>query len=269
MVQLTGVVVEGDSLGPVPFATVYRARDQRGTITDEYGFFAIPARVGDTVRFSSIGLTESYLVVPDLTGQEMPDRMSVVQPLGRDTVMMDEARIYPWPSRERFKEEFLALRLEADARERARRNLDFDPMALYDRMSEMGSSPQENFRALQAQPGRDGRHAGRHGPGQPAESAGLGAVHQRPPQRRVPKALTPPCNTLASFSVERSVRPLGLLVALLLVSLAGSAQTYRVFGRVTDGAGQPSPGPPCCPRAAGLRRDGCGWPLRPAPARPR
>ena len=150
VVQLTGVVVEGDSLGPVPFATVYRARDQRGTITDEYGFFAIPARVGDTVRFSSIGLTESFLVVPDLTGQEMPDRMSVVQPLGRDTVMMDEARIYPWPSRERFKEEFLALRLEADARERARRNLDFDPMALYDRMSEMGSSPQENFRILQA-----------------------------------------------------------------------------------------------------------------------
>ena len=43
------------------------------------------------MRFSSIGLTESYLVVPDLTGQEMPDRMSVVQPLGRDTVMMDEA----------------------------------------------------------------------------------------------------------------------------------------------------------------------------------
>ena len=150
VVQLTGVVVEGDSLGPIPFATVYRARDQRGTITDEYGFFAIPARVGDTIRFSAIGLIQGQLVVPDLTGQEMPDRMSVVLPLGRDTVIMDEARIYPWPSRERFKEEFLALRLEADARERARRNLEFDPMALYDRMADMGSSPQENFRVLQA-----------------------------------------------------------------------------------------------------------------------
>ena len=59
VVQLTGVVVEGDSLGPIPFATVYRARDQRGTITDEYGFFAIPARVGDTVRFSAIGLVKA------------------------------------------------------------------------------------------------------------------------------------------------------------------------------------------------------------------
>ena len=150
VVQLTGVVVEGDSLGPVPFATVYRQRDQRGTITDEYGFFAIPARVGDTIRFSAIGLNDGQLVVPDLTGQEMPDRMSVVQPLRVDTVMMDEARIYPWPSRERFKQEFMALRLEADARERARRNLDFDPMALYDRMADMGSSPAENFRVLQA-----------------------------------------------------------------------------------------------------------------------
>ena len=150
VVQLTGVVVEGDSLGPVPFATVYRQRDQRGTITDEYGFFAIPARVGDTIRFSAIGLNDGQLVVPDLTGQEMPDRMSVVQPLGVDTVMMEEARIYPWPSRDRFKQEFMALRLEADARERARRNLDFDPMALYDRMADMGSSPAENFRVLQA-----------------------------------------------------------------------------------------------------------------------
>ena len=150
VVQLTGVVVEGDSLGPVPYATVYRQRDQRGTITDEYGFFAIPARVGDTIRFSAIGLNDGLLVVPDLTGQEMPDRMSVVQPLGLDTVMMEEARIYPWPSRERFKQEFMALRLEADARERARRNLDFDPMALYDRMADMGSSPAENFRTLQA-----------------------------------------------------------------------------------------------------------------------
>ncbi len=150
VVQLTGVVVEGDSLGPLPFATVYRSRDQRGTITDEYGFFAIPARVGDTIVFSAIGLNSGQLVVPDLTGQEMPDRMSVVQPLSRDTVMMDEARIYPWPSRERFKQEFLALRLEADARERARRNLEFDPMALYDRMADMGSSPAENFRTLQA-----------------------------------------------------------------------------------------------------------------------
>ena len=150
VVQLTGVVVEGDSLGPVPFATVYRMRDQRGTITDEYGFFAIPARVGDTIRFSAIGLNDGELIVPDLTGQEMTDRMSVVLPLGVDTVLMDEARIYPWPSRERFKQEFMALRLEADARERARRNLDFDPMALYDRMADMGSSPAENFRVLQA-----------------------------------------------------------------------------------------------------------------------
>ncbi len=41
--------------------------------------------MGDTIRFSAIGLNTGTLVVPDLTGQEMPDRMSVVQPLGRDT----------------------------------------------------------------------------------------------------------------------------------------------------------------------------------------
>ena len=72
VVQLTGVVVEGDSLGPLPFATVYRSRDQRGTITDEYGFFAIPARVGDTIVFSAIGLNSGQLVVPTSPDKKCP-----------------------------------------------------------------------------------------------------------------------------------------------------------------------------------------------------
>ena len=50
--------------------------------------------------------------------------------------------------------------------------------------------------------------------------------------------------------VERTVRPLGLLVALLLLSLAGSAQTYRVFGRVTDAAGRPLPGATVLPQGS-------------------
>ena len=52
----------------------------------------------------------------------------------------------------------------------------------------------------------------------------------------------------AFLPVERIVRPLGLLVALLLLNLAGSAQTYRVFGRVTDAAGRPLPGATVLPQ---------------------
>jgi len=34
VVQISGMVVTGDSLAPLAFATVFRARDLRGTMTD-------------------------------------------------------------------------------------------------------------------------------------------------------------------------------------------------------------------------------------------
>jgi len=143
VVQVSGVVVTGDSLTPVAFATVYRVRDQRGTVTNQYGFFSMPTRLGDTLRFTRVGLEPTEWVVDDLGGQAYPDRLSVVQTMGRDTVMVGIAEVHPWPARDKFKHEFLALRLDPDAIERGRRNL--DPDAIFDRMSEMGTSSQENY----------------------------------------------------------------------------------------------------------------------------
>ena len=103
VVQISGMVVTGDSLAPLAYATVFRSRDLRGTMTDVNGFFSIPALAGDTITVSSVGyLTQAFEVPEDL---ELP-RMNVVQPLGRDTVSLEEAFIYPWPTRERFREEF-------------------------------------------------------------------------------------------------------------------------------------------------------------------
>ena len=55
---------------------------------------------------------------------------------------------------------------------------------------------------------------------------------------------------IGPFSDERPGSPLGLLAVLLLLSLSGSAQTYRVFGRVIDGAGQPLPGATVLPQGS-------------------
>ena len=43
VIQVSGLVVTGDSLTPLPYATVYRSRDSRGTMTDGNGFFSLPA----------------------------------------------------------------------------------------------------------------------------------------------------------------------------------------------------------------------------------
>ncbi len=140
VVQISGMVVTGDSLAPLAFATVFRARDLRGTMTDVNGFFSIPALAGDTLTVSSIGyLTQAFSVPTDL---ELP-RMNVVQPLGRDTVALEQAFIYPWPTKERFKEEFLQLQLSPDAYAIGQERL--DAAALYDRLMEVGRDGTEVY----------------------------------------------------------------------------------------------------------------------------
>ena len=92
VVQVSGLVVTGDSLSPLPYCTVYRARDRRGTMTDVRGFFSLPALEGDTLEFSSVGYVTHQAIIP--AGSEM-GRVNLVQPMGRDTVNMADAFVYP------------------------------------------------------------------------------------------------------------------------------------------------------------------------------
>ena len=140
VVQISGMVVTGDSLAPLSFATVYRMRYSRGTMTDVNGFFSIPALEGDTLRVSSLGYIAQEFSVP----MDLPlPRMNVVQPLGRDTITLNEAFIYPWPTRERFRDEFMELALSKDAYIIGQERL--DPEALYDRLTEVGRDGSEVY----------------------------------------------------------------------------------------------------------------------------
>jgi hypothetical protein len=155
VVQISGMVVTGDSLAPLAYATVFRSRDLRGTMTDINGFFSIPALAGDTITVSSVGyLTQAFAVPTDL---ELP-RMNVVQPLGRDTVSLEEAFIYPWPTRERFREEFLQLQLSPDAYTIGQERL--DPAALYDRLMEVGRDGGEVYSYTVQQQAQQNYYAG-------------------------------------------------------------------------------------------------------------
>ncbi len=133
VVQVSGLVVTSDSLMPLPFATVFRTRDSRGTMTDARGFFSLPALEGDTIRFSSTGYIPREAIIPN--GGEK-SRISLVQPMGRDTIMVNEAFVYPWPSRETFKREFMALGLDESAYDIAQQAL--DPFDIYDRLIDVG-----------------------------------------------------------------------------------------------------------------------------------
>ena len=138
VVQVSGLVVTGDSLSPLPYCTVFRARDRRGTMTDIRGFFSLPALEGDTLEFSSVGYVPQQTTIP--AGGEL-GRVNLVQPMGRDTVNMSDAFVYPWPSKERFKKEFLALGLPNQGLNPGW-EADMDPIDVYDRLIEVGRDGQ-------------------------------------------------------------------------------------------------------------------------------
>lgn len=141
VIQFSGLVVTGDSLTPVPFTTVFRQRDKRGSITDNLGFFSIPALAGDTIRFSCIGYLPARYVIPDSLSSA---RYEMVQLLRRDTVELETTFIYPWPTKERFRKEFLSLELPDTKEDIARRNL--EATALYERMNQLDPDAREAYR---------------------------------------------------------------------------------------------------------------------------
>lgn len=120
LLQLSGVVVTGDSLKPVPFVNVVIRHTYRGTFSDYYGFFSLVASRGDTIEFSSVGYKKGKFIIPDTLTE---NRYSLIEMLSKDTVYLQEAVIYPWPTREQFKQAFLELQLPADDLDRARHNM--------------------------------------------------------------------------------------------------------------------------------------------------
>jgi hypothetical protein len=122
LVQFSGMVLDGgtDQLYPVPYTNIYVKDQNRGTYSDFKGFFSIVVRKGDVITFSAIGYkTVEYKIPTDL----QDDRYSIVQLMTQDTINLPETVVFPWPSREHFKLEFLAMDVSSELQERAMRNL--------------------------------------------------------------------------------------------------------------------------------------------------
>jgi len=141
LVQFSGVVVTADSLKPLPFVNVIIRNTWRGTVSDYFGFFSFVARMNDTIEFSCLGYKKSTYIIPDTLTS---NRYSLIQMMQSDTIVLRETIIYPWPTKEQFKEAFMNLRIPDDDLERARKNLaQADMQVLYENMPMDGSM---NFR---------------------------------------------------------------------------------------------------------------------------
>lgn len=111
IIQVSGIAVAGDSLIPVPFASIYRVSDYRGTFSDYQGYFTMPAVAGDTLNFIFLGLKKSQFIVPKDTTQ---NHISIVQWMEQDTLILPTIHILPYPSKHQLRKEILALDLPGD-----------------------------------------------------------------------------------------------------------------------------------------------------------
>jgi hypothetical protein len=125
LVQFSGVVVAGDSLEPIPFTSIMIRNKYQGTVSDIYGFFSFVAKMKDTVEFSAIGFRRAIFVIPDTITDY---RCSLIQILMTDTISLPEVTVFPWPTKEQFKEAFVNLQIPNDDLARAQRNLNKNEM---------------------------------------------------------------------------------------------------------------------------------------------
>lgn len=148
LIQFTGVVVSGDSVNPVPFAHILDKNSRTGTISDYFGFFSFVAEKGDTIRFSSVGYKNSYFYIPDtLSG----DKYSLIHVMHIDTILLDEAKIYPWPSKEQFADAFVNTDIPNDDYKRAEANLNNEAMVAYAEQIPMNGQMNFNWQMQQVQ----------------------------------------------------------------------------------------------------------------------
>ncbi len=123
-VQFSGVVVTQDrSSGeavPLPYTNIYIKGTSRGVISGLDGFFSIVALRGDTIRFSFVGFKTVDYVIPDTLNSHF---YSVYQIMTQDDVLLPETVIYPWPRKQYFKQELLAMDISDELKKQAEENV--------------------------------------------------------------------------------------------------------------------------------------------------
>lgn len=123
VIQFTGKVVtagEDGEIVPLSYVNVAVEGTTRGALSEYDGYFSFVALKGEKVIFSRIGFKSVEYIIPDtLKG----DFYSWIQIMSTDNVLLPEVVIYPWPSREHFKQDLLAMDVSTELQENARQNM--------------------------------------------------------------------------------------------------------------------------------------------------
>jgi len=106
-IMITGVVMDADSIVAIPYVNILLKDTFFGTVSDNTGHFTFKASVGDTLEFSFVGYFDAYFVMPkNLAGESY----SLIQLMRKETILLDEVVIFPWPAYDQLKKAFLSAK---------------------------------------------------------------------------------------------------------------------------------------------------------------
>lgn len=143
VLQFSGVVLDQDSLSPIPFVAVMVKGSKRGTVTDIFGFFSIVAFPGDELEFQAMTHKTRFYRISDTIRSRYH---SIIQVLTKDTVDLPMVDIRPWPSKEDFKRAFLSLDLSETDAERADKNISREELSYLERTQKGNAA--ENYKVV-------------------------------------------------------------------------------------------------------------------------
>ena len=141
LIQISGVVLDQDSGSRIPYVSILVKGTKKYYMSDQRGFFSLVAYPNDEIEFHSISHKNRTYKINDTLNQKY---YSIIQLLAKDTILLQEIEIYPWPSKEEFKHAFLALNLNLTDIDRAENNLQRDELSYLERNQTASSS--ENYK---------------------------------------------------------------------------------------------------------------------------
>ena len=103
----SGIVVAEDSVSGIPDVHIYISQANIGTVSNDMGYFSIPAQVNDTIVFSSISYQSHILIIPNTDKSIINSIIS----MNEDDILLPTIDVFPFLSLEEFKEAFISLSL--------------------------------------------------------------------------------------------------------------------------------------------------------------
>ncbi|UII32904.1 carboxypeptidase-like regulatory domain-containing protein [Fulvivirga ulvae] len=106
-VRVSGVVLDADDRKEIPYVSIRIVSTMYGTAADNNGYFSLFINPGDTLLFTSIGYRDAAFIMPyDLNAEQY----SLVQLMRKETVMLSEVVVFPWPDIKTFENAFLDVK---------------------------------------------------------------------------------------------------------------------------------------------------------------